>query len=229
MRLVAVRHGQASFGSDDYDRLSQRGWEQMQRLGEWLAGHRERFGRVVCGDMRRHRESFEAVARAYQAQGLALPEPETDADFNEFDHRAVINGFVAANANHPSVLAYSTGATDQRAVFGLLRAAFACWARGELDACGEPWSGFRARTRGAGERLHARLDDGSTLLLSSGGVIAQLAAAALDAPDARAVELNLSLRNSALSEFHGVEDGLRLGSWNAVPHLAATRELWTYY
>jgi len=42
------------------------------------------------------------------------------------------------------------------------------------------------------------------------------------------VQLNLSLRNSALSEFHAGPDGLRLASWNALPHLADARELWTY-
>jgi broad specificity phosphatase PhoE len=229
MRLIAVRHGQASFGSDDYDRLSASGWLQMRRLGEWLAGHRAEFVGVVCGGMRRHRESYEAVAAAYAGQGLALPAPETDSGFDEFDHHAVIAAFVAAQPEHSSVLAWLGGERDTRTVVALLRAAFACWARGELDACGEPWGGFRARTRRAGERLHARLGEGAILLLSSGGVIAQLAAAALEAPDARAVELNLSLRNSAFAEFHGLEDGMRLGSWNSLPHLAQAPELWTYY
>ena len=45
----------------------------------------------------------------------------------------------------------------------------------------------------------------------------------------RAVELNLSLRNSAVSEFHPHGPRLRLGSWNALPHLHGQRELWTYY
>ena len=52
---------------------------------------------------------------------------------------------------------------------------------------------------------------------------------ALDVPVERAVELNLSLRNSAVSEFHPHGPRLRLGSWNALPHLHGQRELWTYY
>ena len=57
------------------------------------------------------------------------------------------------------------------------------------------------------------------LVLTSGGVISRLAQSALGASDRSAVDLNLSLRNSALSEFHARPYGLALGSWNALPHL----------
>jgi broad specificity phosphatase PhoE len=229
MRLLAVRHGQASFGSDDYDRLSERGWQQARRLGDWLSGHGEQFERVLCGGMRRHRETLQAIRAAYADCGQALPDTEFESDFDEFDHHAVIGSFIDLQQAHPSALAYRDGRADAAAVLTLLRDAFHCWAGGALDHCGEPWSGFRERTRAAGRRLHADMGDGSVLLVSSGGVLAQLAAAALDAPDNRAVELNLSLRNTALVEFHALPDGLRLGSWNAVPHLADARELWTHY
>lgn len=229
MRLLGVRHGQASFGADDYDRLSERGWQQARRLGDWLCRHDECFERVLCGGMRRHRETWQAIADAYREHGRHLPDPEIDTGFDEFDHAAVLGTFVAEQPGHPAVAAYQTDRADARAVLGLLRAAFASWADGALDHCGEPWAGFCARARGAGRRLHAGMNGGSTLLISSGGVLAQLAAAALDVPDARAVELNLSLRNSALVEFHALPDGLRLGSWNTLPHLAEARELWTYY
>ena len=229
MRLLTVRHGQASFGADDYDRLSERGWQQARRLGDWLSGHGEPFARVLCGGMRRHRETFDAIAAAYAERDLPLPAPQFEPDFNEFDHQAVLEGFITLQQDHPSVAGWQANPSHPPAVFALLRDAFGCWASGALDHFGEPWAAFRERTRAAARRLHAGMGDGSVLLVSSGGVLAQLAAAALEAPDARAVELNLSLRNSALAEFHALPDGLRLGSWNALPHLADARELWTYY
>jgi broad specificity phosphatase PhoE len=36
--LYLVRHGQASFGADDYDQLSELGRRQSVRLGEYLRG-----------------------------------------------------------------------------------------------------------------------------------------------------------------------------------------------
>ena len=132
MRLFAVRHGQAAFGTDDYDRLSERGWQQAGRLGAWLSGHGERFAHVVCGDMRRHRETCIAISDAYRARGLELPEPQTDPGCNEFDHQAVIAGFLAEHSSHPSVLAYQRDRGDLKAISQMLRAAFACWAEGSL-------------------------------------------------------------------------------------------------
>ena len=35
--LVLIRHGQASFGADDYDKLSDMGWRQSRWLGEYFA------------------------------------------------------------------------------------------------------------------------------------------------------------------------------------------------
>ena len=111
----------------------------------------------------------------------------------------------------------------------MLLAALTAWARDELPGLPERWSDFGARVQAAGERLQALAGDGEALVLSSGGVIARLAQIALEVPVHRAVELNLSLRNSALSEFHPQAGRLRLGSWNALPHLHGQRDLWTYY
>ena len=62
MSLLLVRHGQASAGSDNYDRLSERGWQQSRRLGAWLASTGHDFDAVVLGGMRRHQETFDAIA-----------------------------------------------------------------------------------------------------------------------------------------------------------------------
>lgn len=230
MTLLAVRHGRACFGSADYDQLSADGHEQSRRLGVWLAGHDMVFDTVVCGGMRRHRETLKALIDAYAARGLALPAADTDPDLDEFDHRAVIAAFIAADPRHPSVLATGGGRHGSpREVFGLLHAALTRWASGQLVESCETWQEFRQRTLRAFDRLNQRAASGEVLVVSSGGVISQLAQVALDAADQTAIELNLSLRNSALCEFHALTDGLRMGSWNGLPHLADNRALWTYF
>lgn len=227
MSLLLVRHGQASYGAADYDNLSERGHEQSRRLGGWLARGGHRFRAVVVGGMRRHRQTAEGVAAAFAAQGLDLPEPVADEGFAEFDHQAVFSAWLTRNAHDPVAIASRSG--KPRDVGAMLQAALLAWARDELPDLPESWSAFGARVRAAGDRLEALAGDGEALVLSSGGVISRLAQMALDVPDHRAVELNLALRNSALSEFHPHGGRLRLGSWNALPHLHGERELWTYY
>lgn len=60
--LLLVRHGQASFGKNDYDNLSERGHEQAFLLGQSLAQRGIRPERIVCGTMKRHRQTVAEIA-----------------------------------------------------------------------------------------------------------------------------------------------------------------------
>jgi broad specificity phosphatase PhoE len=227
LSLLLVRHGQASAGSADYDCLSERGIEQCRRLGRWLASSGHEFDAVLVGGMKRHAQSAAAVAQGYASVGTwTLPEAELDAGLNEFDHHGVFEGFTAANGGHEAVRKAAEGGIAQLAP--LIHAALAAWSEDRIEGVAESWGAFGARVAQAGERLAAR-GDRRLLVLTSGGVAARLAQAALRAPDRTAIELNMSLRNSGVCEFHPRADGLALGSWNAVPHLHDARELWTYY
>jgi broad specificity phosphatase PhoE len=226
MSLYFVRHGQASAGSEDYDRLSPRGVEQSRRLGEWLLRSGHEFQAVVVGGMRRHRETWEGIASVYAAGGKPLPEARIDPGFDEFDHHAVFDGFRTGHPDHPTLAALREGGLQ---AFGaMIHAALGAWSEGRIAGLPETWQAFGERVRNAAERLAVE-PQGNVLVLTSGGVISRLAQAALGASDRGAVDMNLALRNSALCEFHLRPYGLALGSWNALPHLHDARELWTYY
>jgi broad specificity phosphatase PhoE len=227
MSLLLVRHGQASAGAADYDRLSERGVLQSQRLGRWLADSGHRFDAVLVGGMRRHRQTFDAIADAYSERGMTLPAPQTDSDLDEFDHHAVFDGFIRDHPQHPAVIASGSGSLQ--ALGAMIHAALGAWAEDRIADVPESWQAFGARVATAGERMATQAGAGDVLVLTSGGVISRLAQRAMGAPDRAAIDLNLSLRNSGLCEFHARPYGLALGSWNALPHLHDARELWTYY
>ena len=67
-----------------------------------------------------------------------------------------------------------------------------------------------------GEGIEGR---GNVLIISSGGPIAAIVAAALNAPPATAVELNLRIRNSSLTEFASTPRRHHLVTFNGLPHL----------
>lgn len=226
MSLLLVRHGQASAGTADYDQLSARGQQQCQRLGQWLTATGHAFDGVVTGNMRRHRQTLEAIAAAYAERGLALPEASIDSGLDEFDHHAVFDGFARSHPDHEAVLGSRQGGLQ--ALGALIHAALSAWAENRIDGVPETWQAFGDRVAEAGQRLRAPGNQ-NLLVLTSGGVIARLAQGALGLSDRGAVDLNLSLRNSGLCEFHSRPYGLALGSWNALPHLHDQRDLWTYY
>ena len=76
--------------------------------------------------------------------------------------------------------------------------------------------------------IHAALDhvrektEGDVLLVSSGGPIATAVAQVLGAPAQTLIELNLRIRNSALTEFAFTPKRHMLHSFNHLPHLDGT-------
>jgi broad specificity phosphatase PhoE len=230
-RLWLVRHAQASFGSVDYDCLSERGEQQAERLGAWLvADPNLHFAHVVGGTLRRHVQTLDRTEHAFSAAGRALPAIAQDADWNEFDHEAVIRAYANRHADDPMLTAARVS-PDRRTIHTLLAAALHAWAEGESDAdVPETWAAFGARVARARARLDAA-PRGKILVVTSGGPITRCAQAALGCDAERAVRLNLALRNTAISEFRDGSDGWQMQIWNMLPHLSSPgdRDWVTYY
>jgi broad specificity phosphatase PhoE len=230
-RLWLVRHAQASFGTANYDVLSKRGEQQAERLAAWLAAYPDlHFVHVTSGTLRRHAQTLAPIQSAFASAGRSLPSAEFDADWNEFDHDAIVRAWAKQHPDDPMLLA-ATANTDRRAVHALLAAALHAWANGELDGTvPETWTEFGIRVACARARLEA-MPRGKILVVSSGGPITRCAQNALGCNASRAVKLNLALRNTAVSEFHDNGDNWELHIWNMLPHLSSPmdKEWITYY
>ena len=69
--LYLVRHGQGSFGSANYDKLSELGCEQSKLLGEHFAGIGAKIDCIYAGTLQRQHETAELLAEAYAGPGGA--------------------------------------------------------------------------------------------------------------------------------------------------------------
>jgi broad specificity phosphatase PhoE len=208
--LHLVRHGQASFGTADYDRLSALGARQCHALGAWYAARGQRFGAVLRGTLRRHEQSLEALAEGY-AQPLpqALPWP----GLNEYDSEALIRTV------HSGPLAAPDSPEVYRAHFRLLRDALSRWMAGQTQPEGMPsWADFAAGVRSALDHVRTQCE-GDVLLVSSGGPIATAVGQVLGTAPETTIELNLRIRNSALTEFVFTPRRHTLSVFNHLPHL----------
>ena len=95
--LYLVRHGQASFGSHDYDRLSELGHRQCRALGEHFRSMNVSFRTVLTGTLRRHRETYEGIA-----EGLGQHQaPEIWPGLDEYDPQAVVRAIYPGELPRP--------------------------------------------------------------------------------------------------------------------------------
>jgi len=226
-RLLLVRHGQASFLTDDYDQLSQLGEEQSRRLGAYWADRGWFFDRVYVGALRRHRQTHDAVASVYRARGLRWAGPAELPELNEYPAEQVfarlLPGMVERDpALGPLVaLLAERGEAAAQAFRQLFFPAMRGWVRGEWPVPDlEPWAAFRARVQAGVQKMIAGLRPGQTAVaFTSGGPIAAATGWVTGRGDEETLELSWKVRNAAFAEFILSAPVPSLGAFNAVPHL----------
>lgn len=208
--LYLVRHGQASFGAADYDQLSPRGHEQCRLLGAYWRERGQRFDAVFTGTLKRHAQSLAGIV---EGLGEALV-PVALPGLNEYDSEAVVR------AIHPEPLAPPRDPEAVKQHFRLLRQGLLAWMAGETAPAGMPsHAEFSAGVTDALDRVRAVAVGRQVLIVSSGGPIATAVAQVLLAPAETFVELNLRIRNSAVTEFAFNPKRHHLVTFNTLPHL----------
>jgi len=132
---------------------------------------------------------------------------------DEYDSEAVVRAVFSGE------LPPATDAESHRQHFRLLREGLARWMDGTARPAGMPsWREFSAGVAAALDHVRQRFD-GKVLLVSSGGPIATAVAQVLDAPPSSVIELNMRIRNSALTEFAFTPKRHMLVTYNTLPHL----------
>ncbi|WGS53263.1 histidine phosphatase family protein [Paraburkholderia sp. D15] len=210
--LFLVRHGQASFGADNYDQLSERGERQSLWLGEHFARNGIRFDRVITGTLTRHTQTLAAIRRAMPD---TPPECTVHPGLDEYDFHALFRAM--DDATHREIA--SRAREQPREFFKALRQILHAWSRGELDdRAPETWHAFQQRVAAARDAIQQG-DARRVLVVTSGGVIGAFVQQLLQAPDAMAVELNLQIRNSSVTQCFFNRESCQLSTFNTVAHL----------
>ena len=209
--LYLVRHGQPDFAGN-YDSITDLGGRQSGWLGQHFAANGLAFDRIVSGTLQRQVATLERIA-------AALPGPvrgSQDAHLNEYDHLGLLQLFEGDRL--PALRA----AGDRRGYFLAIRRALERWSRhdGPLGALAS-WTDFAARIEAGMAAACAGLPrDARVLVVSSGGVIGCYTAAVLGADADTAIQLNLQIRNTSVTEVLRPHSApARLVSFNAIPHL----------
>ncbi len=232
--LILVRHGQATFGAESYDRLSPLGREQVRKLAAHWRETGETFDCLYCGSLRRQRETAGELLGLLPDDGESLRE---DAALNEYDGDSLICSYLREFAGKEGFDPVPQWPVRDRALFQrLFEAAAAKWIAGRLTCAGgaanfERWSDFQLRVHQSLDRIMSRHARGSRVLIStSGGVIALALQRTLRYPDAAAIATNWMVWNSSVTRIKYGNGRISLMQFNCLPHLAraADRSMITY-
>lgn len=209
--LYLLRHGQASFGTDDYDVLSDLGRQQAAVAAEELRRREVRTPVLISGTLRRQRETAQIAAGVLEAE-LGEPDPR----LNEFDAHAMVDAHLGR-----------AGATDGMASSQFqvhLDEAMTAWMT-EPDGT---WEQFSAGAVDALRDLAARLPRGAdAVVATSAGVTAAIVGRLLGADAAGVIAMNRVSVNASVTTIVAGSRGLSVVTFNEHAHFLADRTLLT--
>jgi broad specificity phosphatase PhoE len=216
--LVLVRHGQASFNDDNYDRLSVLGERQARILGRFFASRDIEFSEAVCGDMVRHSDTLEAVLQS--TDQARPPIRSVHAGLNEYDFRTLVTRYVERQPEDDLVIDFLNNRSDTKAFYRLLRRVLHAWSLGRLAGSGETWAEFTGRVAAARTALETLAATGKRILVvASGGSISSIVGQTLGLSPDRIFDLNLQIYNTSISRLFVGRSRVSLASFNEIPHL----------
>lgn len=221
--IYMIRHGQASFGKEDYDQLSSHGKRQANILAQHLVHTGFRPDAVYSGTMARQTATAQEVFSAFHIAGRKMPELKVLSGFNEYDTVAILKALLpdmvredpSLNEDLPKM--YSSKDSFKR----VFEAAMLRWVTGAFDTPEiESWEQMKARVAGSLRLLMESHGRGKTLaIFTSGGPIAASLAHVLGISGERAMRLNWQLVNSSVSRFMYNEERITLAGFNSFTHL----------
>jgi broad specificity phosphatase PhoE len=225
--LYFIRHGQASFGAGNYDRLSDLGISQSRILGEYLASLGVVFDEAYTGEMARQGDTARMVLGARPGQGSAFP-VEVRPEFNEYSSDEVFRlQLPAVLEAEPHLRPLSERIfTDRKAFQLIFEKTMMRWISGRHDLPGcETWVEFSRRVRRGVERIMEESGRGRTVaLFSSGGPLCILMQKALDLTDESALRVNWTVKNASVTVFLFNGNRLTLSSFNSTAHLEQQKD-----
>ncbi len=223
--LYLIRHGQASFGAEDYDNLSELGHRQAERLGAYFKQKNLQFDAVITGTLRRHTQTWQGIAKGAGFAHEPLPWP----GLNEYDSEAVIG------AIHPGKLDKPDTPEMYRHHFRLLKDGLTQWMNGVVSPVGMPsYVDFQQGVVSVLDHVrksHVEKSSektGNVLIVSSGGPISTAVGHILGTTPETTIELNLRIRNCSITEFAFTPKRHMLVTYNTLPHLEELPDWVTY-
>jgi broad specificity phosphatase PhoE len=221
--IYLFRHGQASFGEENYDKLSSNGVKQSKILARHLVKTRKSFDAIYFGEMERQQKTAQEFINCYRENRLSVPQPIISDAFNEYDSFSVWHALLPEIIRQDPSLEKEVEkiSGDQKAFQRVFAKVMNRWISGDYHACGIPhWNDYKQRVRQGLEDLVAQHGARKQIaVFTSGGPISVAVQAALELSDKKTLEVSWQLMNASITRIKYNSRGIMLAVFNDVTHL----------
>lgn len=221
--LYMIRHGQASFGEKNYDRLSPMGVVQAEIVARHWVGIGRKIDVIYVGTMQRQIDTADALISAYKDTQIPVPEIISDSAFDEYDSASVFQAQLPRMIDeNPSISKKLADIyTDKRTFQLLFEEAMNRWISGIWDLPGAvTWRGFNDRVvKGVRQIMQTQGAKKRLAIFTSGGPISVVVQEALNLTDKSAMALSWQIMNASITRFKYNTRGLAMAGFNDITHL----------
>jgi broad specificity phosphatase PhoE len=212
--IYLIRHGQASFGAADYDKLSELGCRQAQVVGEYLRECGLTFDTVYSGDLLRQRET---ARLAIASQPEEVPH-HIDLRFNEIQNDEQLKYLLPEVVkNNPAIEALvERGLSSSKDYQKVIDAVFNYWVSSQCDDSRiQSWAEYSGGTRQALLELMQSEGGGKTVgIFTSGGTIATIVAQVLGLTGEQTYQFYEPVFNCSVSQLFYSDTRVSLSYFN---------------
>lgn len=230
--IYLIRHGQASFGQENYDQLSDLGMQQAARLGSQLSQRLAMFDVINLGSMWRHEQTASHCLAEFGVD-FCNSGAQVNAGWNEYNHQEILKVHRPEFATVASMTQFVKQQTNPRAFFEQeFNAAIDRWISGVHDQdYSESWHSFNQRVHAALEQVLSDHPNAKSIaVFTSGGPISLISQALLGVPAYKIMQMNWTLLNCGVTKIVSTGERRFLSSLNEHTHFEGTenKHLITY-
>ena len=228
--IYLIRHGQASFGADNYDQLSDLGEQQAGILGTALTRRLNQFDVVSLGSMQRHTQTARSCLAA-MGQDFDSIETQINVGWNEYDHADILAQLRPELATAQSTTAFIAQQKNPKQVFEkVFNQAIDRWVDGHYDDYIETWLNYKMRVKAA---LQVVIEENANAkhiaVFTSGGPISLLSQSLLGVPEQNIMQLNWTLVNCGITRLVATLSRTFVSSLNEHVHFEGSNKPFITY
>ena len=212
--IYLVRHGQASFGAENYDKLSDLGCRQATVVGEYFRDHGVRFDAVYSGDLSRQRNT---ARLAVASQPAEVPH-HIDARFNEIENdlqlKYLMPDVIKINPKIEAMV--NKGLSSSKDYQKVIEAVFNYWVSPVCnDTRLQSWAAFSGGARQAMSDVMHEQGAGKTIgIFTSGGTLATIVAQVLGLDGEKTYQLYEPIFNCSVTQLFYSRSKISLSYYN---------------